>query len=269
MSQVNNNIVFSNIVYAHRRLNTNNHRWNLELDKKFINKMFGVKMHLGHQTKDWHPNMELYIRAKRDNGHLINLVDTLFCLQQAARLLTLSASQGKRVLFVGTKRQATNWIQKAATSCDSFFVNQKWLGGTLTNWKKIKRSLSKLNHLEVLEQTGDLEKLEKKQIAAYKREKDRLTKHVGGLKMMSTLPDIIIIVGQPEELNALHECRKLGIKTITVVDTDCDPLLADVIIPSNDDSTKSLAFILTRLVTSIKRGHQKALSRSKKESREK
>ena len=259
MSQVDNTIVYSDDFYIHRDINTYNHRWNLDLDKKFINKMFGVKMHLGHQTKDWHPNMELYIRAKRENDHIINLVDTLFCLEKAARLLTLSASQGKQILFVGTKRQATNWIQRAAASCDSLFVNQKWLGGTLTNWKKIQRSLTKLKNLEVLEENGELARLEKKQIAAYKREKDRLSKHVGGLKTMSTLPDIIIIVGQPEELNAIHECRKLGIKTITVVDTDCDPLLADIIIPSNDDSTKSLAFILTRLVTSIKRGQQKFL----------
>ena len=216
--------------------------------------MFGVKMHLGHQTQNWHPNMEPYIRGKRENFHLINLVQTLFCLQEVSRFLLVAASKGKKILFVGTQKQATGWIEKAAKLCNSYFVNQKWLGGTLTNWRKIKRSLSRFQYLEDLEKNQVFQKLPKKKIASYKREKERLAKHLGGLKSMVSIPDIIIIVGQPQELNAVRECQKLGIKMITVVDTDCNPLITDFAIPSNDDSMKSLSLILTKLVLSIRQG---------------
>ena len=237
--------------------------WNLDLDKKFIKKMFGVKMHLGHQTRNRHPNMEPYIRGKREDFHIINLVHTLFCLQQVSRFLILASSKGKKILFVGTQKQATGWVEKAAKSCDSYFVNQKWLGGTLTNWQKIKKSLVRFNYLQNLEQHEGVEKLPKKKIASYKREKERLAKHIGGLQSMIAIPDIIIIVGQSQELNAVRECQKLGIKTIMVVDTDCNPLLADFVIPSNDDSMRSVSLILTKLVLSIRLGQRKLQKKKK------
>lgn len=228
--------------------------WDLKLDKQFIKKMFGVKMHLGHQAQNWHPKMRPYIRGKRENFHVINLVKTLFCLQEASRCLFQETARGREVLFVGTQKQASGCVEKAARCCDSSFVNQKWLGGTLTNWQKIKKSLARLNHLQGLDQKGLLQKMSKKEIASYNREKQRLEKHLGGLKGMLQIPDVVVIVGQPYEFNAVRECKKLGIKTITIVDTDCNPDLADFVIPSNDDSMKSISLVLAQLVLAVRRG---------------
>nr|YP_009105619.1 ribosomal protein S2 [Xylochloris irregularis]AIT94348.1 ribosomal protein S2 [Xylochloris irregularis] len=226
--------------------------------------MFGVKMHLGHQAQSWHPKMRPYIRGKRENFHVINLVKTLFCLQEASRCLFQATSTGKEVLFVGTQKQASGCIEKAARYCDSSFVNQKWLGGTLTNWQKIKKSLARLNHLQGFEQKGLLQKMSKKEIASYNREKQRLEKHLGGLKGMLQIPDVVVIVGQPYEFNAVRECQKLGIKTITVVDTDCNPDLADFVIPSNDDSMKSISLVLAQLVLAVRRGQLSFAEKMKK-----
>ncbi len=160
------------------------------------------------------------------------------------------------LLFVGTKKQGAKLVAKAALRCDSFYVNQRWLGGMLTNWKTIQTSLVKLIELERKEITGELFNYSKKETAMLLKEKERLLKYLGGLKGMTKLPDVVIIVGQTEEIHAVYECKKLGISSVTILDTDCDPSLADLFIPANDDSIASLQFILTGFLESIKKGQK-------------
>lgn len=217
-----------------------------------IDEMVKTGVHFGHQAKKWNPKMAPYIYAEKNGIHIIDLIQTYFFLKNAIKFLTSEASQGKTFLFVGTKKQASRLIAKMALSCDSFYVNQRWLGGMLTNWKTIKTSIEKLNYLQNL----DLSNYSKKEIANLKKEKERLQKYLGGLKNMTSVPDVVIIVGQPEEINAVYECQKLGLRSVTILDTDCDPSLADVFVPANDDSVASLHLILTEFVESIKKGQK-------------
>ena len=198
-------------------------------------------------------NGTLYLYWK--NGiHIIDLIQTYTHFQQVCSFLTEAAAQNKTFLFVGTKKQGAKLVAKAALRCDSFYVNQRWLGGMLTNWKTIKTSLNKLVELERQEKAGEFLNFSKKEAANLIKEKDRLQKYLGGLKGMKKLPDIVIIVGQTEEIHAVYECKKLGIASVTILDTDCDPSLADLFIPANDDSIASLQFILTGFLESIKNG---------------
>ena len=229
-----------------------------------IDEMVQVGMHFGHQVRKWNPKMAPYIYAERNGIHIIDLIQTYYHLKKVSQYLTKSASQGKKILFVGTKKQAARLIAKVALQCDSFFVNQRWLGGMLTNWKTIKTSIDKLNQLEMRENTGELASLPKKEAAACKKEKDRLQKYLGGLKNMISIPDIVIIIGQVEEINAVRECRKLGIKSITILDTDCNPSLADLFIPANDDSVASLQIILNEFLEAINQGHKIFKEKQKK-----
>nr|ABX82632.1 ribosomal protein S2 [Trebouxia aggregata] len=223
---------------------------------KSIDEMVQVGMHFGHQARKWNPKMAPYIYAKRNGMHIIDLIQTYSHLKKVSQFLVEAASQEKTFLFVGTKKQATRLIAETALQCDSFYVNQRWLGGMLTNWKTIKTSIAKLNDLEFREKRGDFENLPKKEGATCKKEKERLQKYLGGLKKMFAIPDVVIIVGQPEEINAVRECQKLGIRSITILDTDCDPSLADLFVPANDDSVASLKLLLTNFLDSIQKGQK-------------
>ena len=224
---------------------------------KSIDEMAQVGMHLGHQARKWNPKMAPYIYTQRNGIHIIDLIQTYSHLKKVSQFLTKSASEGKTFLFVGTKKQATRLIAKTALQCDSFFVNQRWLGGMLTNWKTIKTSITHLGLLEWKQKTGEFEKLPKKEAANRKKEIEKLRKYLGGLKAMYSRPDIVIIVGQPEEMNAVRECQKLGIPTVTILDTDCDPSLADLFVPANDDSIASLRLILNQFLHDIQTGQKK------------
>lgn len=221
-----------------------------------IDEMFNVGIHLGHQAKKWNPKMAPYIYAERNGIHIIDLIQTYSRLKEVSTFLKKSASEGKNFLFVGTKKQATRLIAKLALQTDSFYVNQRWLGGMLTNWKSMKTSIEKLNQLEKKEKNGELKNLPKKEEALCRKEKQRLQKYLGGLKNMRAIPDVVIIVGQPEEKNAVLECQKLGIRSVTLLDTDCDPTLADLFIPANDDSVASLKFIFTKFLEAIQEGKE-------------
>lgn len=224
---------------------------------KSIDEMAQVGMHLGHQARKWNPKMAPYIYTQRNGIHIIDLIQTYSHLKEVSQFLTKSASEGKTFLFVGTKKQATRLIAKTALQCDSFFVNQRWLGGMLTNWKTIKTSITHLGLLEWKQKTGEFEKLPKKEAANRKKEIEKLRKYLGGLKAMYSRPDIVIIVGQPEEMNAVRECQKLGIPTVTILDTDCDPSLADLFVPANDDSIASLRLILNQFLQDIQTGQKR------------
>lgn len=221
-----------------------------------LEQMVAAGMHFGHQARKWNPKMKPFIYTQKDNIHIIDLIETYRHLNQASKFLTEEVSNGKRILFLGTKKQASQLVAKAALECNSFYVNQKWLGGMLTNWETIKLSIQKLKSMEVQEQHGFLEKLPKKEGALLKKQKEKLEKCLGGMKNMNERPEIVIIVGQPEEMNAVRECKKLGITTITFLDTDCDPSLADLVIPANDDSLSSIQLLLGELVDAIKKGQQ-------------
>lgn len=222
--------------------------------KQTIKKMIYAGMHFGHQKKNWNPKMAPYIYTEKNGIHIIDLIQTYTHFQQVCSFLTEAAAQNKTFLFVGTKKQGAKLVAKAALRCDSFYVNQRWLGGMLTNWKTIKTSLNKLVELERQEKAGEFLNFSKKEAANLIKEKDRLQKYLGGLKGMKKLPDIVIIVGQTEEIHAVYECKKLGIASVTILDTDCDPSLADLFIPANDDSIASLQFIITGFLESIKNG---------------
>lgn len=225
-----------------------------------IDEMVKTGVHFGHQAKKWNPKMAPYIYAEKNGIHIIDLVQTYFFLKKTSAFLTTEASQGKTFLFVGTKKQASRLIAKVALNCDSFYVNQRWLGGMLTNWQTIKTSIQKLNSLQNL----DFSSYSKKETATLKKEKERLQKYLGGLKNMTSIPDVIIIIGQPEEINAVRECRKLGLRSVTILDTDCDPTLADFFVPANDDSVASLQIILNEFVEAIKKGQKQFHETQKK-----
>ena len=219
-----------------------------------IDEMVEMGLHFGHQARKWNPKMAPYIYTKRNGVHIIDLIQTCVHIKQVVSFITESASQGKTFLFVGTKKQAAGLIAKTASDSNSFYVNQRWLGGMLTNWNTMKLSIAKLKQLEARERDGGLDRLPKKEAALCKKQKERLEKYLGGVKDMMRLPDVVVIVGQPEEMNAVRECRKLGIRSITILDTNCDPTVADLVVPANDDSVTSLRFLLQIFSDAIVKG---------------
>lgn len=221
-----------------------------------LEQMVEAGMHLGHPARKWNPKMKPFIYTEKDSIHLIDLIKTYVHLNYVCKFLTKSASNGKKILFVGTKKQASNLISETALNCNSFYVNEKWLGGMLTNWKTVYLSTKKLKNLEIQEKKGLFNKLPKKEAANLVKKKEKLTKYLGGMKNMEVLPDIVIIIGQHEEINALKECNKLGIRSISILDTDCDPSISDLIVPANDDSMPSIKLLLQEFEFSIKQGQE-------------
>lgn len=213
-------------------------------------------VHLGHPTSRWNPKMAPYIYTKRNRVYIIDLIQTASQLKFVSAKLTELSRQGKTFLFVGTKRQASQTLSRVARECHSFFVNQRWLGGMLTNWKTIKKSLQQLQELETELSTSQFKRLTKKEGIQLEKRKERLEKYLGGLKGMTDLPDVVVIIGQTEEMNAVLECQKLGITTISVLDTDCDPTLSNFFVVANDDSVKSLEFICDVFLQSILMGKE-------------
>ena len=222
-----------------------------------IKKMIQKGLHFGHSRQAWNPKMTPYIYMEANNIHIIDLIQTYSHLKQVLRFLVNTAAQGKTILFVGTKRQSSKLVAKIAKNCDSFFVTERWLGGLLTNWSTVQKSIAKLNALESQEKINAFQGLQKKEIIKLKKEKNRLNKYLGGLKKMKSLPDVLIIIDQKREINAVLECKKLGIRSITILDTNGDPTLADLFIPANDDSITALNFILEEFLKYIKYGQRK------------
>nr|QUE28435.1 ribosomal protein S2 [Porphyrostromium boryanum] len=212
-------------------------------------------VHFGHQSQRWNPKMFPYIYTERNGIHIIDLVQTAQLLTEAHAFIKQSASEGKKFLFVGTKRQAAGIIADEAKRCNSFYVNQRWLGGMLTNWITIKSRVERLKGLERKEAAGDLDKLGKKEASMLRKELEKLRKHLGGIKDMNNLPDVVIVVDQKKELTAIQECIKLGIPTICILDTNANPDLVEIPIPANDDAIRSLKLILGKLSDAICEGY--------------
>ena len=211
-------------------------------------------VHFGHQTRRWNPRMSQYIYTARNGVHIIDLVQTAQLMEEAYDYMRTSSERGKRVLFVGTKRQAAGIIAQEASRCGAFYVNQRWLGGMLTNWETIKTRVERLKEIENLEETGALDRRPKKEASVLRREMSKLQKYLGGIKAMRKVPDIVVIIDQKREHNAIAECQKLGIPVVSLLDTNCDPLVADVPIPANDDAIRSIKLIISKLADAIYEG---------------
>ncbi|QZZ21379.1 30S ribosomal protein S2 [Leptothermofonsia sichuanensis E412] len=211
-------------------------------------------VHFGHQTRRWNPKMDPFIYTSRNGVHIIDLVQTAKLMDEAYNYVRSASEQGKRFLFIGTKRQAAGIVAQEASRCGAYYVNQRWLGGMLTNWVTIKTRVERLKELERREETGALDLLPKKEASVLRRELEKLQKYLGGIKLMRKVPDVVLIVDQRREYNAVQECQKLGIPIVSLLDTNCDPDVVDVPIPANDDAIRSIKLIVGRLADAIYEG---------------
>jgi len=222
-----------------------------------LSQLLEAGVHFGHKAHRWNPKMFPYIYSEVNNIHILDLIQSATLLKKAMKYLESAASQNKKVLFVGTKRQATTLIAQEAKRSNSYYVNHRWLGGMLTNWSTMKERIKKLKDLEKQESEGTFDLLTKKEGALRRKELTKLRKYLDGIKSMTQLPDVVIIIDQRREITAIAECRKLGIPVVSILDTNCDPDLVDIPIPGNDDAVRSIKLILTLLTDSIIRGQTK------------
>ena len=211
-------------------------------------------VHFGHQTRRWNPKMDQYIYTARNGVHIIDLVQTAQLMEQAYSFMRSQSESGKKVLFVGTKRQAAGIIAQEAARCGSYYINQRWLGGMLTNWSTIKTRVERLKDLERREESGALDLLPKKEASMLRREMAKLQKYLGGIKTMRKIPDLVVMVDQRREYNAVQECQKLNIPIVSMLDTNCDPDVVDIPIPANDDAIRSIKLIVGKLADAIYEG---------------
>jgi small subunit ribosomal protein S2 len=204
-------------------------------------------VHFGHQTKKWNPKMKKFIFGERKGIYIINLQETAKGVDRAYEFIKTMVSDGRNILFVGTKKQAQDAIQDEALRCGMYYVNQRWLGGMLTNFSTIKARISYLKDLENKKSSGYFENLNKKEIASIEKEIEKLTKSLGGIKDMNRLPDAVYIVDPQKEHLAVKEAKKLNIPIVAIVDTNCDPDQIDFVIPGNDDAIKSVKLITSKI----------------------
>ena len=215
-------------------------------------------VHFGHQTKRWNPKMKEYIFGERNGIYIIDLQKTLKMFKDAARFVGEMAAQGKNVLFVGTKRQAQEAIAEEANRCQMYYVNQRWLGGLLTNWVTVQKSVKRLKELDEMATDGRYELLPKKEVVKLERERKHLQANLAGIKNMSRLPDALFVIDSNKEQIAVKEARKLGIPVVAVVDTNCDPSEVDYIIPGNDDALRAIRLFASKIADSCVEGNAAA-----------
>jgi small subunit ribosomal protein S2 len=213
-------------------------------------------VHFGHQTKRWNPKMKEYIFGERNGIYIIDLQKTLKMFKEASKFVQDLATSGKTVLFVGTKRQAQDAIAEEATRCNMFYVNQRWLGGLLTNWVTVQKSVKRLKELDEMATDGRYELLPKKEVIHLERERKHLQANLAGIKNMSRLPDAIFIIDSNKEQIAVREARKLGIPVVAVVATNCDPSEVDYVIPGNDDALRAIRLFTSKIAESVVEGQQ-------------
>ena len=216
-----------------------------------LSELLDAGVHFGHQASRWNPKMFPYIYAEQNGIHVIDLIQTSRLLTYAHDYVRRNAQENKTFLFIGTKRQATNIIAEEAKKCGAFYVNHRWLGGMLTNWKTVQTRVTHLKELDKREQDGELDLLPKKEAALLRREHEKLRQNLDGIKEMTQIPDIAIVVDPKREQTAILECRKLNIPIISILDTNCNPNLVDIPIPANDDAVKSIKLILSKLSDGI------------------
>lgn len=221
-----------------------------------LSELLEAGVHFGHQARRWNPKMFPYIYTERNGIHIIDLVQTAQLLTEACDYVKSFSRQDKKVLFVGTKRQAAEIVAQEAMRSSSYYINQRWLGGMLTNWITIKSRVERLRELEHQENTGLFNKLHKKEAASMRKELDRLKKYLNGVKEMKNIPDLVVIVDQKREATAIQECIKLGVPTVCILDTNCNPDVVDVPIPANDDAIRSIKLVVTKVADAIIEGRK-------------
>jgi small subunit ribosomal protein S2 len=215
-------------------------------------------VHFGHQTKRWDPRMKEYIFGERNGIYIIDLQKTLKMFKEASKFVTDLTATGKVILFVGTKRQAQDAIAEEANRCGMFYINQRWLGGLLTNWVTVQKSVKRLQELDDMATDGRYELLTKKEVIKLERERKHLQANLAGIKNMRRLPDALFIVDSNNEAIAVKEARKLGIPVVAVVDTNCDPTVVDHVIPGNDDALRAIRLFTSKISDSVIEGVQMA-----------
>ena len=219
-----------------------------------MRQMLEAGVHFGHQTRFWNPKMAPFIFGERNKIHIINLEKTQPLYSQAAAFIKNVAAEGGKILFVGTKRSARDAIQKEATRCSMPYVNQRWLGGMLTNFKTIRQSIKRLNELDDMAQNGTLDRRGKKEAQMLRREMEKLLRSLGGIRDMTALPDALFVIDVGHEEIAIHEAKKLGIPVVAVVDTNCSPDGIDYVIPGNDDAMRAILLYAGGVADSVLEG---------------
>ena len=213
-------------------------------------------VHFGHQTRKWNPKMSKYIYAARNDIHIIDLQITVDCIEEAYKFVCESVKEGKSVLFVGTKKQAQDAIKEEAERCGMYYVNSRWLGGTLTNFKTIRTRIDRMVKIEKMEQNGEFELLPKKEVAKLKEEYGKLVANLGGIREMNKLPGVMFVVDPHIEDIAVAEARKLNIPIVAITDTNCDPDLIDYVIPGNDDAIRAVKLIASVIANAVIEANQ-------------
>lgn len=213
-------------------------------------------VHFGHQTRRWNPKMKPYIFTERNGIYIIDLQKTVKKVEEAYNYVRNLVQDGGKILFVGTKKQAQEAIESEAIRSGMYFVNQRWLGGTLTNFQTIRQRIARLKEIEKMEENGTFDVLPKKEVIGLKKEQERLEKFLGGIKEMETLPDALFIVDPRKERIAIAEAHKLNIPVISIVDTNCDPDEIDVLIPGNDDAIRAVKLLTAKIADAIIEANQ-------------
>ncbi|HET7629085.1 MAG TPA: 30S ribosomal protein S2 [Bacillales bacterium] len=213
-------------------------------------------VHFGHQTRRWNPKMKRYIFTERNGIYIIDLQKTVKKVEEAFNYVKELTAEGGKVLFVGTKKQAQHSVKEEAERAGMFYVNHRWLGGTLTNFDTIRKRIKRLKDLEKMEEDGTFEVLPKKEVVLLRKEKDRLEKFLGGIKEMNRLPDAVFIIDPRKERIAIAEARKLNIPIIAIVDTNCDPDEVDYVIPGNDDAIRAVKLLTSKMADAALEANQ-------------
>ncbi|MBF0623549.1 MAG: 30S ribosomal protein S2 [Magnetococcales bacterium] len=222
-----------------------------------ISELMEAGFHFGHQTKRWNPKMERYIFTSRNKVHIIDLQQSVALLRNAYNEVREVVSRGGKVLFVGTKRQVVDMISQEAQRCNQFFVNHRWLGGTLTNWQTINGSIRRLKEIEKMKEDGTFESRTKKEIQGMERDRLKMERALGGIKDMEGPPQLLIVVDTNRESIAVREANKLGIPVVALVDTNCDPDPVQWVVPGNDDAIRSLGLFLGKMADAVLEGQNR------------
>ncbi len=218
-------------------------------------------IHFGHRSNNWNPKMSPYIYAKKNKIHIIDIKETIKGLLLARKFLTKTVADGKDVLFVGTKRQARGILERYVGEVEMHYVTERWLGGTLTNFRTIRERLKRLEELEALDESGQIDSYSKKMESQLRREKTKILRNLEGIRRMTKLPGAMVIIDVSTEHNAVKEARKLGIPTVCLIDTDSDPDLADIAIPGNDDAMRAIEVVVSNLCAAIQEGKRTRATR--------
>ncbi len=213
-------------------------------------------VHFGHQTRRWNPKMKEYIFGERNGIHIIDLQKTLKMFRDAARYVSDQAAAGKSILFLGTKRQAQEAIAEEAQRCGMFYVNHRWLGGTLTNWVTLQKSIKRLKLLKSMSEDGRMAEFSKKEGARLERELKHLQQNFAGVENMTALPDVMFVIDPNSEVIAVREARRMGIPVVAIVDTNCDPNLVDWVIPGNDDALRAIRLFTSKIADAVLTGRE-------------